>query len=782
MHSRTAFSRMMVVFVALLVATLACNLQRGGDEPTSVPTSNAQRPTVEILEPAEGAQVTRGQSVSVKARATGASGVTLVELRVNNLVVDSQVPAEALSPTTLEVLLDYKAEQTGLVSLSVTAYSNTIAGQPAIRSINVVDTLDPGAGGQGTPQNQQTLAPTPTTYNPLCRARINVGLNFRTGPGTEYDKILTFSAGQEPPITGYADRTDGRWWQVSWGGQLGWVNASYTTQLGDCSAIRPAQVPLSPTPVPSETPQPTQPGATSTPTLPDLQLTTLEGVQVIDLDASGKATATYVIRVRNNGGQASGQFRIAVALPDGGTQLLDVPGLNTQQEFEVPSGGLNVTFASPGTKRLLVTVDSDNNVAESNESNNQAYIDVTVNPGPEPENSGDSQSSNGAEVADAAPAPKTESVEVASVDNAESGDGEAIPPIEQAGADTGDSAEPPSDQGDSPEPAGENDNNEGAAQAALVLPVITSDNVGQVTGVAVLQGHGGTVDALAFSPDGSLLVSASWDGTARLWNMASQAEIAILAGHMDRVVDVAFSPDGTRVVTASWDGTVRVWDVSTGAEVTMSTPGAEINAVAWSADGSQVAMGAADGVVWVWEPASGSQTSPVTIDLPVSGVVFAGSGSVAVTGVSVDCASASADAGIWNTISGESTGTLADYSGSVNALAISPNNALLAGAGTSELCGGSGVVWLWNAGTGARQAALDHGGGAVLDVAFGPSGALLVSGSGDGTVRVWDITSGAQRAVLQGHSSEVTGVAFSPNGQVIASGGADGDIRLWGVQ
>jgi hypothetical protein len=215
--------------------------------------------------------------------------------------------------------------------------------------------------------------------------RLNVNLNFRTGPGTEYDLVKTLDAGLEIQITGYADRTDGRWWQVTWGGQFGWVKESYTTQLGDCSTIRPAVVPASPTPVPTTPAPPTQAGATSTPTLPDLSLSMLEGARDIQLSTTGTAQATYIIRIVNSGGQAAGQFNVGVLLPNGTIQDLGiVAGLTPGQEIQIPSGGLNVTFDSPGIKRLLVTVDTNNTVAESNESNNQAYLDITVNPNPTP--------------------------------------------------------------------------------------------------------------------------------------------------------------------------------------------------------------------------------------------------------------------------------------------------------------------------------------------------------------------------------------------------------------
>ena len=77
--------------------------------------------------------------------------------------------------------------------------------------------------------------------------------------------------------------------------------------------------------------------------------------------------------------------------------------------------------------------------------------------------------------------------------------------------------------------------------------------------------HDGGVTAVAFSPACTHLATASADGTARVWDVASGAELARLV-HNASVVALAFSPDGTRLATASDDGTVRVWDVASGTE------------------------------------------------------------------------------------------------------------------------------------------------------------------------------------------------------------------------
>ena len=114
----------------------------------------------------------------------------------------------------------------------------------------------------------------------------------------------------------------------------------------------------------------------------------------------------------------------------------------------------------------------------------------------------------------------------------------------------------------------------------------------------------GTVEAIAYSPDGTRLAVGGGIGIW-IYDMATHQEVALLTGHTDVVLSVAYSPDGTTLTSGSYDGTVRLWDAATGdLRNTLEGHTSSVRSVAYSPDGTTLASGSDDGTVLLWRLAS----------------------------------------------------------------------------------------------------------------------------------------------------------------------------------
>ena len=138
-------------------------------------------------------------------------------------------------------------------------------------------------------------------------------------------------------------------------------------------------------------------------------------------------------------------------------------------------------------------------------------------------------------------------------------------------------------------------------------PTVKLWDVGTRTHIATLEGHTDAVTSVAFSPDGAILASGSWDSTVRFWDVATRTNIATFEEHTDWVRSVAFSPDGTILASGSRDNTVNLWDVAT--RTNIATLGyyedcAGVYSVAFSPDGTILASGSWDNTVRLWDIAT----------------------------------------------------------------------------------------------------------------------------------------------------------------------------------
>jgi WD40 repeat protein/serine/threonine protein kinase len=286
-----------------------------------------------------------------------------------------------------------------------------------------------------------------------------------------------------------------------------------------------------------------------------------------------------------------------------------------------------------------------------------------------------------------------------------------------------------------------------------------------------LPGQGKPVSAIAFGPDGRTLVSASWDETARIWDVPAGQVRHLLKGHARMVLAVAVAPDGKTAATASEDSTIKLWETATGQLVaTLTGHDNWVKGLAFSPDGRTLASASHDGTVKLWDPLRHELRQTLKGHQgPVLAVCFAPDGTLASAGQDRVVR-------LWDR-AGQPAGALAGHTDVIHALAFAADGKLLASAGADR------TIRLWDPSARVERDQLRGHLGPVWSLAFAPQTKLLASASSDGTVKLWQPASGEERSTFVTGQGTVLGVAFSPDGHTLASasGQADGTIKLWNV-
>lgn len=285
-----------------------------------------------------------------------------------------------------------------------------------------------------------------------------------------------------------------------------------------------------------------------------------------------------------------------------------------------------------------------------------------------------------------------------------------------------------------------------------------------------LHGHTDVVWNAAFTPDGSRIASASFDGTVKVWDIKTGQPLFALHGHTDKVRSLAFRPDGKHLASAGDDGMVKVWDVATKQELLkLERQNSAVSSLAYSPDGQRLVSAIDGGAIKIWDATTGQKLRTFhenTDTISCSCVEFSPDGQ--------RLASASGNTvRVWDAATGEKQLDLNGHLGSVFRVVYSLDGERLASASWDQ------TVRVWEAATGRHLLTLKGHIGEVQGVAFSPDGRRIASAGHDQTVKVWDAMTGEGLATLKGHVGPVWYVAFSPNGSQLASTSHDLTIKLW---
>ncbi|MBF0567972.1 MAG: AAA family ATPase, partial [Nitrospirae bacterium] len=239
--------------------------------------------------------------------------------------------------------------------------------------------------------------------------------------------------------------------------------------------------------------------------------------------------------------------------------------------------------------------------------------------------------------------------------------------------------------------------------------------------------HSGIVFALAMSPDGKFLATASGDFTLKLWDLETCREVRTFFGHQWLVRACVFTQDGSEIISGSWDNTLKLWDIKTGELIrTFSGHQDRVSTCILTQDGSGIISGSWDRTLKLWDIKTG-----------------------------------------------EVIRTFSGHKGEVyTCIQTQDGSGIISGSWDMTLK-------LWDIKTGEVIRTFSGHQGGVNTCILKKDGRGIISGADDKTLNLWDIKTGEVIRTFSGHQAEVSSCIVTQDGSGIISGSYDKTLNLW---
>ena len=290
----------------------------------------------------------------------------------------------------------------------------------------------------------------------------------------------------------------------------------------------------------------------------------------------------------------------------------------------------------------------------------------------------------------------------------------------------------------------------------------------------------GTIDTLAFSPDGTALTATGNSGGIATWDVETGEARGFTRLSANFSLSHALACGGKTLAAVGLDNAVIIRDLEEGPSAgRLAGSGRDVSAVVFSADGKTLAEGGLDGIVTLRDVTKNCVSALLRgARAGVVRMAFSPDGTVLAAGDRTGTVT------LWDTATGKIKAVLErdptaegnSERTAVSDLAFSPDGSELASVRYFDP-----TVRRWDVVAGRELAPLRGHGHPVSSVAYAPGQGegVIVSGAADGTIKLWDAATGQECASFRGHLWQVSALAFSPDGHVLASADGDSFLRLW---
>jgi len=296
--------------------------------------------------------------------------------------------------------------------------------------------------------------------------------------------------------------------------------------------------------------------------------------------------------------------------------------------------------------------------------------------------------------------------------------------------------------------------------------------------VTTLRGHSSWLISVAFSPNGKLLLSASQDKTAKLWEAPEDRHPLTLRGHRDWILAVAFSSDSQRIITASEDKTARLWNATTGKQLlTLEVPGDDFLSAAFSPDGRLLGITSADHLVRIWDVVA-NRLLWVSPGAPIG---FMRDVAFSPDGGKIAAVADDANVYVWDVSTGTLSNTFEDTLMASFGLAFTRDGKhLMVGGASSE-------IFVLNLSAGTLEQTFGRERNVVASLKLSPRGDMVASRyrnpadtAKPAPIIVWDIASGKAKFKLEIPNTHFGAVSWNESGMFVTSW-SDGGLHVWTV-